>query len=111
MYGLRYPWNYLQLLLRMRRRPQCLAIKSVLVPPEHWDTGVAVLLFDELARRAAARGFRWADLSLTSADNPRTPILAERLGAHVYKRYRVYRKWLRGPIHPASLAPNDRVAP
>lgn len=109
--GLRYPWNYAQLFLRMRRQPRSLAIKSVLVPPEHWDTGVAVLLFDELARRAAAKGFRWADLSLTSADNPRTPILAERLGAHVYKRYRVYRKWLRGPIQPASLAPDDRVTP
>ena len=51
------------------------------MPPEYWDTGVAVLLFDELARRAAAKGYRWADLSLTSADNPRTPILAEHLGA------------------------------
>jgi len=92
--GLRYPWNYAQLLLRMRRRPRSLAVKSVLVPPEYWDTGVAVLLFDELARRAAARGYRWADLSLTSDDNPRTPILAEHMGARIYKRYRVYRKWL-----------------
>ncbi len=92
--GLRYPWNYAQLLLRMRRRPACVAIKSVLVLPEHWDTGAAVLLFDELARRAAAKGYRWADLSLTSDDNPRTPILAEHMGARVYKRYRVYRKWL-----------------
>jgi len=92
--GLRYPWNYAQLLLRMRRRPRSLAVKSVLVPPEYWDTGVALLLFDELARRAAARGYRWADLSLTSGDNPRTPVLAERMGARIYKRYRVYRKWL-----------------
>ncbi len=92
--GLRYPWNYLQLLLRMRRRPASLAVKSVLVPPEYWDTGVAALLFDELARRAAAKGYRWADLSLTSDDNPRTPILAEHMGARVYKRYQVYRKWL-----------------
>ncbi len=96
--GLRYPWNYLQLLLRMRRRPACLAVKSVLVPPEYWDTGVAVLLFDELARRAAAKGYRWADLSLTSDDNPRTPILAGHMGAQIYKRYQVYRKWLSRPL-------------
>ena len=88
----------------MRRRPACLAIKSVVVPPEYWDTGVAVLLFDEMARRAVAKGYRWADLSLTSADNPRTPQLAEHLGAVLYKRYRVYRKWLGG-------VPLDQPAP
>ncbi len=92
--GLRYPWNYGQLLLGMRRPVQSASIKSVLVPPQYWDTGVAVLLFDELARRAIAKGYRWADLSLTSDDNPRTPILAEHMGARVYKRYQVYRKWL-----------------
>ncbi|MCJ7724551.1 MAG: GNAT family N-acetyltransferase [Anaerolineales bacterium] len=92
--GLRYPWNYLQLIWYMRRQPECLAIKSVLVPPEYWDTGVAVLLFDEMARRAAAKGYKWVDLSLTSDDNPRTPILAKHAGAKLYKRYRVYRKWL-----------------
>jgi GNAT superfamily N-acetyltransferase len=89
--GLRYPWNYVRLWWRMRRPPKSLALKSVLVPPERWGTGVAVLLFDEMARRATAKGYHWADLSLTSADNPNTPVLAERLGARVYKRYQVYR--------------------
>jgi GNAT superfamily N-acetyltransferase len=95
--GLRYPWNYLQLFWYMRRQPECLSIKSVLVPPEYWDTGVAILLFDEMARRAIAKGYKWVDLSLTSDDNPRTPILAEHMGAKIYKRYRVYRKWLVDP--------------
>jgi len=81
----------LRLALRMRRRPECLCIKSVLVLPEYWRRGVAVLLCDEMARRARARGYRWADLSLTSEDNPYTPALAERMGARLYKRYRVYR--------------------
>jgi GNAT superfamily N-acetyltransferase len=92
--GLRYPWNTLQLAWNMRRQPECLSVKSVLVPPEYWDTGVAVLLFDEMAQRAMSKGYRWIDLSLTSDDNPRTPALAERMGGKVYKRYRVYRKWL-----------------
>ena len=57
----------------------------------------------------AAKGYRWADLSLTSADNPRTPQLAEHLGAVIYKRYRVYRRWLAGvplnvPVPPAAPA-------
>jgi GNAT superfamily N-acetyltransferase len=89
--GLRYPWDYLRLWWHMRRQPECLAVKSVLVSPEYWGTGVSVLLFDELAQRAKAKGFKWVDLSLTSEDNPNTPILAERMGAKLYKRYRVYR--------------------
>lgn len=89
--GLRYPWNYLGLLPHLRRQPKCLAIKSVLVLPEYWDTGVAVMLFDEMAKRAIPKGYTWFDLSLTSDDNPYTPTLATRAGARLYKRYRVYR--------------------
>jgi len=89
--GLRYPWDTLRLLPYLRRQPKCLAIKSVLVLPEYWDTGVAVLLFDEMAKRAAPKGYTWIDLSLTSDDNPYTPTLAARAGARLYKRYRVYR--------------------
>ncbi len=89
--GLRYTWNYLGLLPHLRRQPKCLAIKSVLVLPEYWDTGVAVLLFDEMARRAVPKGFTWVDMSLTSDDNPYTPQLATTSGARIYKKYRVYR--------------------
>jgi len=89
--GLRYPWDYVKLWWHMRGQPECLAVKSVLVLPEYWGTGVSVLLFDEMAKRARASGYKWADLSLTSEDNPYTPILAERAGARLYKRYRVYR--------------------
>lgn len=89
--GLRYPWDYIRLWWYARRKPDCLAIKSVLVLPEYWDTGVAVLLFDEMAKRVVAKGYRWVDLSLTSDDNPYTPALADRAGAKLYKRYRVYR--------------------
>jgi GNAT superfamily N-acetyltransferase len=89
--GLRRPWDYLKLLWYMRQQPESLAIKSVLVLPEYWNRGVAVLLFDELARRATAKGYKWADLSITSVDNPNTIILAEHLGAEIYKRWQVYR--------------------
>jgi GNAT superfamily N-acetyltransferase len=90
--GLRYPWDYLRALWYRNRKPESIAIKSVVVPPEYWDTGVAVLLFDEMARRAAAKGYRWADMSLTGEDNPDTWDLAHHMGAKVYKRYRFYRK-------------------
>ena len=93
--GLRYPWDYLRLIGNLRRTPDWLAIKSVLVLPQFWGSGVPVLLFDEMVRRARDKGFRWVDLSLTSEDNPNTPILARRLGATIYKRYRTYRKELK----------------
>jgi hypothetical protein len=45
-----------------------------------------------MAKRAVAKGYRWADLSMTGEDNPDTWGLAHHMGATVYKRYRFYRK-------------------
>jgi GNAT superfamily N-acetyltransferase len=90
--GLRHPWDYPKLAWYMRRQPKCLTIKSVLVLPEYWNMGVGVLLMDEMSRRVQGKGYEWVDLSLTSEDNPATPGLADRMGAKLYKRYRVYRK-------------------
>lgn len=92
--GLRYPWDYIKLWWHMRHQPECLAIKSVLVLPEYWGSGVSVLLFDKIYKRARAKGYNWVDLSLTGEDNPYTSVLARRMGAEVYKRYRVYRLWI-----------------
>jgi GNAT superfamily N-acetyltransferase len=89
--GLRKPWDYLKLWGYMRRQTECLTVKSVLVPKEYWGSGVAILLFDEMYRRALARGYKWIDGSLTSDDNPNTPALGARFGAKIYKRYRAYR--------------------
>jgi GNAT superfamily N-acetyltransferase len=90
--GLRYPWDYLRALRYRNLHPKCVSIKSIVVPPEYWDTGVAVVLFDEMARRVAAKRYTWADLSLTGEDNPDTWDLAHHMGAKIYKRYRFYRK-------------------
>lgn len=89
--GLRYPWNYLQLLWLMKfRKPDCLSAKSVLVLPEYWNTGVIVLLMDEMAKRAKSSGYSWIDMSITSADNPTSVLTAEKMGAEIYKRWQVY---------------------
>jgi len=88
--GLRFPWDYLRALRYRHMQPKGLAIKSVLVLPEYWGSGVSLMLFAEMLKRARERGYTWVDLSLTSEDNPKTPMLAERMGAELYKRYRVY---------------------
>ncbi|HUI88256.1 MAG TPA: GNAT family N-acetyltransferase [Anaerolineales bacterium] len=90
--GLRYPWDYLRALVYQHKKIESIAIKSVAVPPEYWDTGVAVLLFDEMVKRAVAKGYKWADLSMTGEDNPDTWDLAHHMGAKIYKRYRFYKK-------------------
>jgi GNAT superfamily N-acetyltransferase len=90
--GLRYPWDYLRALRYKNLKPKCLSVKSVAVLPEYWDTGVAVLLFTEMIRRAIAKGYQWADLSLTGEENPDTFDLAHHMGARIYKRYRFFRK-------------------
>lgn len=89
--GLRYPWDYLKTWWYSKKPIKSASIKSVLVLPEYWGTGVAILMFSEMADRLAAKGYDWVDMSLTSDDNSRTPQLAERAGAKVYKRYQVYR--------------------
>jgi GNAT superfamily N-acetyltransferase len=92
--GLRNPWDYLKALWYSKKPVKSASIKSVLVLPEYWGSGVAILMFSEMADRLAAKGYDWVDMSLTSDDNPRTPQLAERAGAYVYKRYQVYRLFL-----------------
>ena len=90
--GLRRPWDYLRLLRYRSLKPKCLAVKSVAVLPEYWDTGAAILLFAEMARRALDRGYEWMDLSLTGEDNPDTWDLAHHMGGRIYKRYRFFQK-------------------
>ena len=89
--GLRYPWDYLRLLWHQRRQPGGLSLKSVVLLPEYWKTGIAVIMFDEIIKRALAAGYKWGDLSLTSEDNPNAPVVYDHMGGEIYKRYRIYR--------------------
>jgi len=90
--GLRYPWDYLRYLRYRSYKPKSISIKSAVVPPEYWDTGVSALLFAEMARRAVAKGYTWADMSLTGEDNVDTVPLTQKMGAKIYKRYRFFVK-------------------
>ena len=92
--GLRHLWDYPRLWWYARRRPDCVSFKSIAVDPDHWSRGVDAVMVYALVQAARAKGYRWMDLSLTSTDNPMTPLLAERMGAELYRRYRVYRRAL-----------------
>jgi len=89
--GLRYPWDILKLLwLSKTRNPKSLTLKSILVLPEYWNTGVIVLLLEAMFNRAVTHGYEWVDMSITSADNPTSVLTAEKMGAEIYKRWQVY---------------------
>lgn len=89
--GLRYPWDMLKLLwLSKIRNPKSLSLKSILVLPEYWNTGVIVLLLEAMFSRAVAHGYKWVDMSITSADNPTSVLTAEKMGAEIYKRWQIY---------------------
>jgi GNAT superfamily N-acetyltransferase len=87
--GLRHPWDYLRY-LRDRRRIKGMSIKIIALEPDYWGRGLDALMYGELARQMAKRGYTWADLSLTGEDNPQTNKLAKVIGAEVYKQYRIY---------------------
>jgi GNAT superfamily N-acetyltransferase len=89
--GLRHLWDYGRLWWYARRRPECLSFKSIAVDPDYWSLGVDAAMVYALVQAARAKGYTWMDLSLTSTDNPMTPLLAGRMGAELYRRYRVYR--------------------
>ena len=40
---------------------ETLTVKAVAVLPEYWETGAAIVLFAEMAKRAIAKGYLWAD--------------------------------------------------
>lgn len=89
--GLRHPWDYLKLWWYMTfHPPQTMTVKSMLVLPEYWNTGVAVMLYAVLAKRIMDRGYSWVDLSITSLDNPASVLIAQNHGAEIYKRWQVY---------------------
>jgi len=87
--GLRHPWDYLHF-LRDRRHIKGMSIKIIALDPDYWGRGLDALMYGELARQTAKKGYMWADLSLTGEDNPQTNKLAKVIGATVYKRYRIY---------------------
>ena len=88
--GLRYPWDYLRLLLA--RRKLCSAsFKILAIDPAFWGYGLEAAMILEMGTRMLRKGYRWVDASVTGEFNPQTNKLAPRFGAYVYRRYREYR--------------------
>jgi GNAT superfamily N-acetyltransferase len=91
------PLNLLKLLWRLRfNRPKharllLLGVKEEYRASHKYGT-LAAVLYVEVARRGAARGYQGGELSWTLEDNVMINRGIERMGAKKYKTYRVYEK-------------------
>jgi GNAT superfamily N-acetyltransferase len=88
--GLRYPWDYLRLLVAQKNIKSA-SFKILAIDPNYWGYGLEAMMFLEMGKQLVRKGYEWIDASLTNEFNPQTNKLAPRLGAYVYRRYREYR--------------------
>ena len=54
--------------------------------------GLSAAMYVEVAKRGAAKGYQWGELSWTREDDAPINLGIRSMGAHVYKTYRVYKK-------------------
>ena len=92
------PFNWLKLLLRLKRGTRTARVPLMGIRPEH-QGGVlggliAFLIIDRLRTAARARGVKQVELSWILEDNRPMRRVIESLGAVCYKRYRIYEKAL-----------------
>jgi hypothetical protein len=56
--------------------------------------GLSAAMYVEVAKRGAAKGYEWGELSWTREDDAPINLGIRSMGAQIYKKYRVYRKQL-----------------
>ena len=56
--------------------------------------GLSAAMYVEVAKRGAAKGYKWGELSWTREDDAPINLGIRSMGAYVYKKYRVYKKAL-----------------
>ncbi len=85
------PFGVFQLLFN---RKKIKGMRAVVfgVLPRFQHTGLAYLLYDELERRARARGYQWAETSWQLEDNEAINRFTTSIGGRIYKKYRIYEK-------------------
>ncbi len=91
--GRLFPFNWL-LIRRYMRQIDVVSFKLMGVLEEYRLRGIDAMLYLEALRKASQKGYKWLDGSLTSEFNPMINLIARRLGAEMYKHYRLYRMML-----------------
>lgn len=89
--GKLFPFGFLHILAAMRKATQ-LDLFLGAIKENYQNKGVTALLGVPLLNAARRRGFKFIDSHLILETNKPMRSVLERLGAKVYKRYRVYQK-------------------
>lgn len=89
--GRLFPFGWLKMWW-YARRIDVVTYKLMGVLPEYRRRGIDALLYLDMLRAVFDKGYQWLDGSLTGEENLLVNLLAGRLGAERYKRYRVYQK-------------------
>ena len=94
--GLPEPLMMLKLLWhwKIRKRVEWLRVVALGVLPEYRARGVDAMMYLETAKRAAPKGYRWAEMSWILENNEMMNRSIQMLGGEVYKTYRMYEKKL-----------------
>jgi GNAT superfamily N-acetyltransferase len=91
--GRLFPFGWLKI-RRYIRQIDVVTFKLMGVLQEYRRRGIDALLYLEGVKAFLDKGYEWLDGSLTSEQNPMINLIAGRLGAERYKRYRLYRMTL-----------------
>jgi len=83
-------WNW-----KVRRKVEWLRVVALGVLPEYRAKGVDALMYLETAKRAAPKGYKWAEMSWILETNDMMNRSIRMLGGEVYKTYRMFEKKLR----------------
>jgi GNAT superfamily N-acetyltransferase len=95
-----FPLGWAKLLWRVKvRRPRStrlilLGIRERIRKNVKRYGGLSAAMYVEVARRGAAKGYQWSELSWTREDDAPINVGIKAIGGRVYKRYRVYGKTL-----------------
>jgi len=100
MGGKLFPLGWAKLLWRVKvKHPESARLMMLGIKGEARSNvkkygGLSAAMYVEVAKRGAAKGYKWGELSWTREDDAPINLGIRSMGAKVYKKYRVYRKAL-----------------
>lgn len=91
------PTGFLKLVYRLKvRHPKSTRLMMLGIKSEYRHVkkygGLSAAMYVEVAKRGAAKGYEWGELSWTREDDAPINVAIRAMGAKVYKKYRVYEK-------------------
>ena len=93
MNGRLLPFGFLKLLTG-KKKIDFLRVIIMGVKPEYQKKAIDSVFYLEVIKNGNKNGYTGAEISWVLEDNMPMRMTAEKLGAHIYKTYRIYKKSL-----------------